>query len=72
MAYGVVFLVFWLWNHSSGSGKFWNYRKFQNSSCPPTVVAHKIFNEIRQRLLSISNLPSGQHAGQLKVEWNIV
>ncbi|KAI8554296.1 hypothetical protein RHMOL_Rhmol05G0087600 [Rhododendron molle] len=65
MAYGVVFLVFWLWNHSSGSGKFWNYRKFQNSSCPPTVVAHKIFNEIRQRLLSISNLPSGQHAGQL-------
>ncbi|XP_058216813.1 uncharacterized protein LOC131327685 [Rhododendron vialii] len=48
-----------------------NHRKFQNSCCPPTVVAHKISNDVRARLLSIANLPSGLHSGQLKVQWNI-
>jgi hypothetical protein len=48
-----------------------NIRKFQNISCPASVVVGKIYSMVRHRLLSLGNLPTGSHSQELLAQWSI-
>lgn len=52
LAITITKLVFTVYVHQLWIER--NYRKFQNISCPPGVVANKISNIVRCRLLSLS------------------
>lgn len=65
LAITIAKLVFTVYVHHMWIER--NYRKFQNLSCPPEVVANKISNEVRCRLLSLEV----KGPSQLLSMWNI-